>query len=328
MEGQLSEEALPLDHRLPGHVLLDDAVGPGVLVVVEGVRVAEEGVGIEALDSGGIEAGGEAELLADDGAILVAHGDAALVAGLGDDLDGERVAAGDVAAEDRGVDGGAEVIEVGDPDVAAALGAEALEEAAAAERVRHVAVTRGIEIDGALGVAEEGAVRAEPQGRVLLEDREAGVVEAGAEGLPDGAVGGLAGHEPEGKGAPVAAREGVFFCEPQVEEGLPGERLDEGLHHAPHARRHPAGQDQQGDLTPPQGLLPEGLVLLLLRAAVGGQREHIPGGRRAHRGEAVGGVPIEALALLLGPAKEPFQVEGALRQSPLDLRGERLDLLL
>lgn len=297
-----------------------------MLVAVEGVGVAEEGVGVEAPDRGGVEGEREAEFLADDRPILVAHGDAALVTGLGDDLDGEGVAPGDVAAEERGVDGGAEVVEVGYPDVAAALLPEARQQAAAPERVGDIAVAGGVGIRLALGVPVERAVGAEPQRDVLLEDREARVIEASAEGLADGPVGGLAGHQPQRERAPVAASEGLLLGQPQIEEGLPGERLDQRLDDAAHAGRHPAGEHQQGDLAPVEGLLPQLRVAPVLLGARRGGLDDIVGSRGADRGEAVGGVPVDPLALLLGPAEEPRQIKGTSRQPPLDLLRQRLDL--
>jgi hypothetical protein len=328
VEGQLPDQALPLDDLLAGDILFDDAVGPGVIVVIEGVGVAEEGVGIEALDRGRIKGEREAEFLADDRLALVAHGDTAFVAGLGDDLDGEGIPPGDVPSEERGIDGRAQVVEVGDPDVTAPLGPEARQKSAAPERIRNIAVAGGVELRLALGVPEERAVGAEPQRDVLLEDHEARILKTSAEGLADRPVGGLAGHQPQRERTPMAAGEGLLLRQPELEEGLPGERLHQRLDDAAHASRHPTGQHQQRDLAPVEGLQPQLRVAPVLLRARRRRLDDVLRRRRTDRGEAVGGIPVDPLALLLDPAKEPRQVKGASRQAPLDLLRQRLDLVL
>ena len=54
------------------------------------------------------------------------------------------------------------------------------------------------------------------------------------------------------------ALQGVVLAEAQVEEGVAGNRLDQGLDHPAHARRHPASEDAEGHLAAAERLDAEG----------------------------------------------------------------------
>ena len=100
------------------------------------------------------------------------------------------------------------------------------------------------------------------------------------------------------------------LAQPQIEEGVPVERLDERLHDAAHARRHPPSHHAEGQLAPLHGLEADRRELLVL-------------GRPGRR--CVANVP---LAGRLDPAADPVaRVPIAVAAPPRDplpeRRGER-----
>src|SRR5690606_23828555 len=97
--------------------------------------------------------------------------------------------------------GGADVVEVGGGDVAAAFVEEAVEQATAAEGVGEVPVPGGVLARVAVFVDEQAAVGLEPQRHHLREGGDVVAVETVSQGLADGGVGGVARHQPEGDSA-------------------------------------------------------------------------------------------------------------------------------
>ena len=172
-------------------------------------------------------------------------------------IDHHLLAALDEVPEQRGVHRGAEVVDVGDPHVLSAARDEAVEQLGAAERVDEIAVTRRVCAGLPLGVAKEVPLEVEAQ-RELLNER--GDVRGGlarGESFFDRGVGRVARHEPQRDGLAGALARGLVLAETQVEERLAVEHLGERLHHAAHARRHPARHGAEGELPARERGLPD-----------------------------------------------------------------------
>ena len=105
-------------------------------------------------------------------------------------------------------------------------------------------------VDAGLAVfpVKKAAAVGEAQAKILRERANV----SGRAGLlqrrSNGPVGGLAGHEPKGKGRPRALAHRAIFGEPKIQKRFPRGGLDEGFHHAPHAGGHSAGENTKREL--------------------------------------------------------------------------------
>jgi hypothetical protein len=115
--------------------------------------------------------------------------------------------------------------------------------------------------------------------------------------------------------------------EAQIEERLAGERLDERLDHAAHARGHAAREDAQRDLAAAQRFQSDGVEARVLGGPGDGRVDDVAGrGRLDRAGEAI--ARLAALAEIARPGAEPLRIEAARVEAGEGLGGERGELLI
>ena len=247
---ELLEEALELHRRSTVDLLLDLVVGPVEARALERLGAHEERVRVEDPDGRPVEVLRQTELFEHLKTPLRMHRNAPLVPrDLVADLHHHVFLRLDEGPQDGRVDRGAEVVEVGDPDVLAAGFAKFREEAGAAERVDEIAVARGVGARAAVVFTEERALGRQAEAEILREAadlrRRVGRLRASA---TIGVVGRVARHEPERHGAAGALARARVLGEAEREERLPWQRFDERLHDAPHPRRHASGHHAEREL--------------------------------------------------------------------------------
>src|SRR5690606_11980729 len=113
-----------------------------------------------------------------------------------------------------------EVVDVGHRDVLAAAFDETLEQAAAFESRRQVAVTRRVQTRLTLGVEEKRAIGVEPRREILTERFEIIRREVVTKRVADGFVRRVAGHEPQRHALAAAPFEGAQLVQAQVEKSV------------------------------------------------------------------------------------------------------------
>ena len=104
---------------------------------------------------------------------------------------------GQMKAQNHGVEGTAQVIDVAHHDGLAASLDEALQEPASDERIRQIAVPRSVLAGSPLAIEEQLARGSKAQRQLLHEGGDLIARTPRAEHLTNFLVGGLAGHQPQ-----------------------------------------------------------------------------------------------------------------------------------
>ena len=128
-------------------------------------------------------------------------------------------------AQDHGVEGTAQVIDVAHHDGLAASLDEPPQEPTSDERIRQIAVPRSVLAGAPLAIEKQVARRGKAQRQLLHEGGDLIALKPRAEHLTDFFVGGLAGHEPQWGARTVPLLDDLDLAEPQIEEALPERSL-------------------------------------------------------------------------------------------------------
>ena len=146
----------------------------------------------------------------------------------------------DVPAQHQRIDGGAEVVEVHDPQVPAAGGQEPVQQPGRGQRLGQVAVAGGVDAGQPIVTAEQAAVRGQPQRGALHEGADPLAVDPAAQRLADGAVRGVARHQPHRQPRAACALPVLALGQARLQERGARDRLDQPLDDAAHAGGHAA----------------------------------------------------------------------------------------
>jgi hypothetical protein len=217
--------------------------------------IDEERVGVEDSNLGWVEVTGKPKFFEDDRTIVKAHGDTASVGSdFINDFHGDGSAMTKMPSEDDRIDARAQIIDVCDPNDLTAPLYESFEKTGSTKRIGQVTVAGGIDTRRTVGGVKQGAIRIEPQRKILAEGCKAVALEVRAKGFAQGAVSGVTGHQPKGDIPARALGPDEVFDQAKVQKALMVESVDESLDDTAHSGGHSPSQHDERELTAGEGL--------------------------------------------------------------------------